>query len=179
MKRVTSAVKAVTTPMTPKKMSFSPVERRKVGIGMAGGSVSDEAGLLGKSKKNNKKNAKIDKTNKTEMEKEKEKSIRYTQRQPSSKSGLALDLGLGPGPKASVKNGRNNQRDQDRDLEKGIPEHHQHAAASTGNKDDPTNPTATGAPVKLRPKLPSVRIPNSAFEIDSPKTPVWKKVFGR
>jgi hypothetical protein len=166
-------------------MSFSPVERRKVGIGMAGGSVSDEAGLLGKSKKNNKKNAKIDKTDKTEteMEKEKEKSIRYTQRQPSSKSGLALDLGLGP--KASVKRDRNNQRDhdhdrdRDRDLEKGVPEYHQHAAASTGNKDDPTNPTATGAPVKIRPKLPSVRIPNSAFEIDSPKTPVWKKVFGR
>jgi len=30
---------------------------------------------------------------------------------------------------------------------------------------------------KLRP--PKVEIPPSAFEMDSPKTPMWKKVFGR
>lgn len=64
---------------------------------------------------------------------------------------------------------------QVRDVEKGVPD----VAVKDGrSSDDVRNPLARRES-KSRPRLPNVKIPSSAFEMDSPKTPVWKKVFGR
>lgn len=51
---------------------------------------------------------------------------------------------------------------------------------STSSSDDSAKKEdSTNTKPKTKPKLPQVKVPSSSFEIDSPKTPVWKKVFGR
>lgn len=54
---------------------------------------------------------------------------------------------------------------QDRDLEKG------YTQASTAQRKATIK--------KPRPALPKVDVSKSAFDMDSPKTPMWVKVFGR
>lgn len=118
---MTSAVKAVTTPLTPKKMTFSPIEKR----------LHDEE-TTSKLKKANAEHRR--------------------------------ETGNSQPPKRQV-----------RDVEKGVPD----VAVKDGrSSDDVRNPLARRES-KSRPRLPNVKIPSSAFEMDSPKTPVWKKVFGR
>ena len=63
------------------------------------------------------------------------------------------------------------------DLEKGVPEVTVKIEPKSEN-DSSTEPMHEKKDRK-RPRPPSVTIPSSAFEMDSPKTPVWKKVFGR
>ncbi|KIX04012.1 uncharacterized protein Z518_07565 [Rhinocladiella mackenziei CBS 650.93] len=121
-RRVTSAVKAVTTPLTPKKMTFSPVEKRKL--------AAESADLLKRANDQLKADA---------------------QKQPTG-------------------SGRSSN---DRDLEKGLPE----TAVKVEIKSEPEKSPKRDSKNKQRP--PKVNIPSSAFEIDSPKTPMWKKVFGR
>ncbi|KIW63253.1 hypothetical protein PV04_10115 [Phialophora macrospora] len=130
-RKVSSAVKAVTTPITPKRMTFSPVEKRQ----------RNEAALK-------KANDEILRSKSAAGAKEKQKE--RTSRSDSSSSS------------------------SDRDVEKGLPD----SAVKVESRDE-TGGTSTTKKDKKRPRPPSVSIPSSAFEMDSPKTPMWKKVFGR
>jgi len=122
-RRVTSAVKAVTTPLTPKKMTFSPIERKMHNAETA---------------------SKLKKANSMHR-------AESMKRQPSR---------------------------QARDVEKGLPD----VAVKVESQRTSDESSKTPLPrreSKSRPRPPNVKIPVSAFEMDSPKTPVWKKVFGR
>jgi hypothetical protein len=130
-RKVSSAVKAVTTPITPKRMTFSPVERRQ----------RNEVALK-------KANDELSWTKSAAGVKEKQKERAGRSDSPSSSS--------------------------DRDVEKGLPE----SAVKVESKDEAGGERTTKKD-KKRPRPPSVSIPSSAFEMDSPKTPMWKKVFGR
>ena len=129
-RKVTSGVKAVMTPLTPKKMTFSPIEKRQ----RADDSLKRANDQISRSKSDAAKN-------------EKRQQIRD---QSSSSSN--------------------------RDLEKGLP-------ASAVKVESKVNNDSTHQPGvkkdRKKPQLPNVTIPSSAFEMDSPKTPMWKKVFGR
>jgi hypothetical protein len=63
------------------------------------------------------------------------------------------------------------------DLEKGLPE----SAVTLVNSVDPgrTSSNTSNVDKAKKPRPPKVDIPTSAFEMDSPRTPVWKKIFGR
>ncbi|EXJ54121.1 hypothetical protein A1O7_09458 [Cladophialophora yegresii CBS 114405] len=128
-RKVGSAVKAVTTPITPKKMTFSPVEKRQRNE-VALKKANDELARSGA----------------------KEKQRERAQRSDSASSS------------------------SDRDVEKGLPDSAVKIEAKAGTDDSGER---TGKKDKRRPRPPSVSIPSSAFEMDSPKTPMWKKVFGR
>lgn len=137
-RRVTSAVKAVTTPLTPKKMTFSPIEKR----------LHDEE-TTGRLKKANAEHAR--ETAKIQ------KKQQHQQDEEEKKQQL--------------------EKRKVHDVEKGVPE----VAVSfrdDGGSQETSNPLPRRES-KSRPRLPNVKIPSSAFEMDSPKTPVWKKVFGR
>ena len=126
--KVKSAVKAVTTPITPKRMTFSPVEKRNRG-----------------------------------------------RVQEMTKNAAPEGLGI----KADVSG-----RERARDLEKGAPSSAV-AAVSRGDdhdskaKEGPKPRSKSDSKGQGKPRPPKVEIPPSAFEMDSPKTPMWKKVFGR
>lgn len=125
-RKVTSAVKAVTSPITPKRMTFAPIGNRKHTARSA--DLSKRVNEQGKS---------------------------------NQKEGKSS------GSRSSSEN----------DLEKGLPE-------STVKVKEKVTSEAEGegerAPKgKRKPKPPQVNIPPSSFEMDSPKTPMWKKVFGR
>jgi len=130
-RKVTNGVKAVMSPLTPKKMTFSPIETRQRG---------DESFKRA--------NEKLSKSRPGNVKKEKEQQ----NRDPSSSSS-------------------------NRDLEKGVPV----TTVRVEPQDDTSSTQETAGPKKdrRRPRPPSVTIPSSAFEMDSPKTPMWKKVFGR
>jgi hypothetical protein len=64
---------------------------------------------------------------------------------------------------------------QTRDVEKGLPD----VAVRVESTSDEAGKTLPRRESKSRPRPPNVKIPSSAFEMDSPKTPVWKKMFGR
>ncbi|KAK5443510.1 hypothetical protein LTS15_010655 [Exophiala xenobiotica] len=135
--KVKSAVKAVTTPITPKRMTFSPIERR------------------------NNRAARVQQMRK---------------HQHAAPEGLGI--------KADVSG--QGERDLGLDVEKGVPssavavvsggggEHD--SKAKEGQKTESKSDSTRG---KDKPRPPKVEIPPSAFEMDSPKTPMWKKVFGR
>ena len=132
-RKVSSAVRAVTTPLTPKKMTFSPINAKQ----------RNEA-LLKKA------NDEITRSRADARKSEKQRP-QGSRSQPSSGS--------------------------DRDLEKGIP-----ASAIKAEAKSEMGSTAEEKPAekdRKRPRPPSLSIPSSAFEMDSPKTPMWKKVFGR
>ncbi|KIW94824.1 uncharacterized protein Z519_04802 [Cladophialophora bantiana CBS 173.52] len=129
-RRFTSAVKAVTTPITPKKMTFSPVEKRR----LAEDTLKKANDQLSRSKS--------DATN---------------EKKPGSGS-------------------RSSSTGSSRDLEKGLTD--SAVKVETRRENDAAGGTAAKKD-KERPRLPSVTIPSSAFEMDSPKTPLWKRVFGR
>jgi hypothetical protein len=128
-KKVGTAVKAVTTPLTPKKMTFSPIETRQ----------RNEAAL---------KKANDELSRPLTSEKAKRQASRSL-----SSSGSR------------------------RDLEKGLPE--PTVKVVVKDEKDSTTGERPEKKDKKRPRPPSVSIPSSAFEMDSPKTPMWKKVFGR
>ncbi|KEF63838.1 uncharacterized protein A1O9_01816 [Exophiala aquamarina CBS 119918] len=65
---------------------------------------------------------------------------------------------------------------QTRDVEKGLPDV---AVKVERTSDESSKTPLPRRESKSRPRPPNVKIPSSAFEMDSPKTPVWKKVFGR
>ncbi|OAL24051.1 hypothetical protein AYO22_05932 [Fonsecaea multimorphosa] len=129
-RKVTSAVKAVTTPLTPKKMTFSPVEKRR----------------------------------------RMEDTLRKAKEQlPPSNSSVANEKEAGSGSRSS-------STGSSRDLEKGLPD----CAVSVEPKGDYDSVMVKAEKKdRKRPRPPSVTIPSSAFEMDSPKTPLWKKMFGR
>ncbi len=127
-RKVSSVAKAVVTPLTPKKMTFSPVERRQRNE-QSLKRANDE---LSRAKANATKNGKA--------------KDQVSRSQSASSS--------------------------DRDLEKGLPE-----SAVTVEARNEMEPRVEKKEKRSPP--PNVRIPSSAFEMDSPKTPVWKKVFGR
>ncbi|KAK4945718.1 hypothetical protein LTR10_015066 [Elasticomyces elasticus] len=118
-RRVTSAVKAVATPLTPKKMTFtfSPVEKRRV----AGDEDGPFNGLDGRT------GAKM-RINTADLEK-----------------GDSVPVSVTPVVAGEDRTGGDGVRESKKE--------------------------------KKRP--PKVEIPNSVFEMDSPKTPMWKRVFGR
>ncbi|KAJ9614180.1 hypothetical protein H2200_002316 [Cladophialophora chaetospira] len=128
-RKVTNVAKAVVTPLTPKKMTFSPVEKRQ----------RNEQSLKRANDELIRSKSDASKTEKVKIQ---------TSRSQSASSS-------------------------DRDLEKGLPE----SAVKVEPKSEGEEPIAKKD--KKRPRPPSVSIPSSAFEMDSPKTPVWKKVFGR
>ena len=64
-----------------------------------------------------------------------------------------------------------------RDLEKGLPVSAIRVEPKSENDSNTQHGTANKG--RKRPAPPCVSIPSSAFEMDSPKTPMWKKVFGR
>ncbi len=132
--KVKSAVKAVTTPITPKRMTFSPIEKRNRGHG-----------------------------------------------QEMTKHPAPEGLGI----KADVSG-----RESDRDLEKGVPSSGVAVVSGGGGgggggdrdsktKEGPKPRSKNDGKGKDKLRPPKVEIPPSAFEMDSPKTPMWKKVFGR
>ena len=127
-RKVTNVARAVVTPLTPKKMTFS-LEERKQRNEQSLKRANDE--LL------------RTKVQATKSEKGKDQASR---RQSASSS--------------------------DRDLEKGLPESAVTVEAKSAEEQ-------LGEKKEKRRPPPNVRIPSSAFEMDSPKTPVWKKVFGR
>ncbi|EXJ93008.1 hypothetical protein A1O3_01564 [Capronia epimyces CBS 606.96] len=119
VRRVGSAVKAVTSPMTPKMMSFPRATKNR---------YPDNSG---------------DRSQKTDTR------LEAGPRSYSSRSNRVYDA------------------------EKGLP-----ASAirvETSETDSVKNQRKDGS----RPRPPKVNIPSSSFEMDSPKTPMWKKVFGR
>lgn len=120
-RRVTSAVKAVATPLTPKKMTFSPIEKKM-----------HDAETASKLKKANSQHR-----------------AEGMKKQPNR---------------------------QTRDVEKGLPDV---AVKVERTSDESSKTPLPRRESKSRPRPPNVKIPSSAFEMDSPKTPVWKKVFGR
>ena len=130
-RKVTSAVKAVTSPLTPKKMTFSPIERKQRNedtLKRANSQIS---------------RSKPDGGRKAEQE--------GKSRTPSSGN--------------------------ERDLEKGLRD--VTIKVETKTDSDSTQGQQPARKDRKRPRPPSVTIPSSAFEMDSPKTPVWKKMFGR
>ncbi|KAH0829457.1 hypothetical protein FOPE_10686 [Fonsecaea pedrosoi] len=129
-RKVTSAVKAVATPITPKKMTFSPVEKRR--------RMEDTL----KNANNQLLQSKPNMTN--------GKDATGGSRSSSTGSGLDLEKGLSDGAVRVEPTGDNGS-----------------VKAKSKKKD------------RKRPRPPSVTIPSSAFEMDSPKTPMWKRVFGR
>ncbi|OCT54173.1 hypothetical protein CLCR_00321 [Cladophialophora carrionii] len=132
-RKVSSAVKAVTTPMTPKKMTFSSIEKRQrneVALKKANDELSRSLSATG-----------------TKEKKQKERAAR----------------------------GDSSSSSSDRDVEKGLPD----SAVKIESKRDEIDGERITKKDKRRPRPPSVSIPSSAFEMDSPKTPMWKKVFGR
>ncbi|KAJ9634753.1 uncharacterized protein PV06_07053 [Exophiala oligosperma] len=167
--KVKSAVKAVTTPMTPKRMTFggkSPVENQRRRIGGGGGGHTERTTVAATNPK-------------------KGLGIRA--------AASAMDDGI--------------HRDKDRDLEKGVAtvvaatqvtttapatrvvrddgngsgSDHEGDTESQNSKNKIITGTQQGERKsrKEKPRPPKVEIPTSSFEIDSPKTPIWKKVFGR
>jgi hypothetical protein len=134
--KVKSAVKAVTTPITPKRMTFSPIEKR---------------------------------------------SNRAARVQEMRKHQHAAPEGLGI--KADVSG--QGERDLGLDVEKGVPSSAVAVVSGGGDHDSKakegqkTESKSDSTRGKDKPRPPKVEIPPSAFEMDSPKTPMWKKVFGR
>ena len=128
-RKVTNVAKAVVTPLTPKKMTFSPVERRQ--------------------------------RNEQSLKRANDELLRSSPDAAKTKNGK-LQTSRRPSASSS-----------DRDLEKGLPDSAVKVEAKSEGEKQITKKD------KKRPRPPSVSIPSSAFEMDSPKTPVWKKVFGR
>lgn len=123
-RRMTNAVKAVATPLTPKKMTFafSPVEKRRV-VG-------------------------VDEENKLKRPRRGRAGERTT--------GAVTDLEKDGSVPAAVTVVAGGEVDGLADGD---------GVEDVAKKD------------KRRP--PRVDIPPSVFDMDSPKTPMWKKVFGR
>jgi hypothetical protein len=133
-RKVSSAVKAVTTPLTPKKMTFSPVEKRQ-------------------------RNEALLKRANDELSRSKSDAMRKGSEKAGSRSESSSS--------------------SNRDLEKGLPNSAVKVEASPKTESGDGEKPSTTKKDKRRPRPPSVSIPSSAFEMDSPKTPMWKKVFGR
>jgi hypothetical protein len=132
-RKVSSAVKAVTTPLTPKKMTFSPVLEKK------------------------------DRDDKFMKPKRDIPSTRL-QKQPGQGSTYTATV-----------------TGNSRDLEKGLPDGGSVRVTAGGDRSESSS---LHGPAQIkkdrkRPRPPSVSIPSSAFEMESPKTPMWQKVFGR
>ena len=149
-RKVTNAVKAVATPLTPKKMTFSPVEKKlhddqtektlkranrelqtqrdvEKGLGIVGGVKVEESNIKGKGQTG------------------------------VSRAGLH---GIGGGSGSSTTTVTTVSSTMD-----------------LSGGDDGTVPSKSKS--KSKPKPPNVTIPSSTVRTDSPKTPMWKKVFGR
>lgn len=77
------------------------------------------------------------------------------------------------GPRTDLNRSEESERFivKNRDLEKGIP-----GATSRSVGGERDSQERDGKP---RPHPPPVAIPQSAFDMDSPVTPIWKKIFGR
>lgn len=71
------------------------------------------------------------------------------------------------------------ERSRARDMEKAAPA----AAATTvtagSRSESPDSAPMVPGKKKQRPTPPRVQVPQSKFEMDSPKTPMWNRVFGR
>ncbi|KIW14449.1 hypothetical protein PV08_07233 [Exophiala spinifera] len=150
--KVKNAVKAVTTPITPKRMTFSPIEKKKMPTArMERTTPCTRKGLGIRA---------VDQDRERDLEK------------GTSVAKVApVPLGRGDssdtGESATVKSGERKRGDvgTDSDRKNGKTEDN----VRTGGKERS----------RSRPRPPMVNIPPSAFEIESPKTPMWKKVFGR
>ncbi|OAP55967.1 hypothetical protein AYL99_10119 [Fonsecaea erecta] len=129
-RKVGNVVKAVTTPITPKKMTFSPIEKRR----------RTEHALK-----------------------------RANDQLPPSKSTVTSE-------KEAESGSRSPSTGSSRDLEKGLRGGAVDVESKWGNDSVQVK---AGKKDKKRPRPPSVTIPSSAFEMDSPNTPMWKRVFGR
>jgi hypothetical protein len=131
-RKVSSAVKAVTTPLTPKKMTFSPIlEKKNRGV---------------------------------------DKFIKAKRDMPSTR--LQKAPGQGQTYTATVTG-------NSRDLEKGLPDGGSVKVIAGGGDKSESSSLSGPAQVKKdrkRPRPPSVSIPSSAFEMESPKTPMWVSI---
>ncbi|KIW26077.1 uncharacterized protein PV07_09205 [Cladophialophora immunda] len=129
-RKVTSAVKAVATPLTPKKMTFPAVENKR------------------------QKGDTLKKANDQLLQ---------------STSNVTVE-------KEGASGSRSSSRRSGRDLEKGLPDG---AVKVESTEDNDSIEAKSGKKDGKRQRPSSVSIPSSAFEMDSPKTPMWKRVFGR
>jgi hypothetical protein len=128
-RKVSSAVKAVTTPLTPKKMTFSPILEKK--------------------------------------DRGDNKFIKAKRDIPST----TLQKGPGQGQTYTATVTGNS-----RDLEKGLPDGGSVLVVAGGGDKSESSSLSGPAQAKKdrkRPRPPSVSIPSSAFEMESPKTPMW------
>lgn len=153
-RKVTNAVKAVATPLTPKKMTFSPIEKR----------LHDD---------------------------QTEKKLKMANRELQSQRDLEKGLGIVGSVKAEGSTAKDHT---------GVPRAGLSSSSSRGSSTTTvttlsstvdlsgrdgradhgtTGTTPSKSKSKSKPKPPNVRIPSPSLQADSPKTPMWKKVFGR
>lgn len=142
--KVKSAVKAVTTPITPKRMTFSPIENKGRGRVERTGSTRKGLGIRA-----------VDKDRDRDLEK-----------------GASVAQ-VAPARLARGDSSDSRQDESVKEIERKGGKTEKHDERENSKSDVVRNAG------KEKPRPPKVNIPPSAFEIDSPKTPMWKKVFGR
>ncbi|KAL2421552.1 hypothetical protein ABEF95_005256 [Exophiala dermatitidis] len=146
-RRVGSAVKSVTTPITPKRMHF-PSQRRGQGQGQRPARYPLSGRPAG---------ARHTRIGDDDLEKGiPAPTVRNLERESEHESGSEREVGVEAGTRSAKKNKVDSAENN---------------GGSVGSAEKQ----------KPKPKPPAVSIPSSSFELDmdGPKTPMWKKVFGR